>query len=1604
MRKVAFKLNYWSYEETQKADGQEALYIIVTGRTPKGESVTCRIDDFPVAVYLELPKRSKYKRGMKNGRKKGGKKSKGNKVIWNKKKCKYLYNYFCETNKFQAPFKYKMVKQDNLYRKETMLCLKLFFRTEKATKIFAGNLRKKQFHIPSVGSFDKGELKLHEENIDPVIKFTAVKDILPTGWVEVTETILEDEQNLNEDERKFSYSDIDFYAKWSNVVSLKDKTHTSTGVEIPESVALKYLAFDLETYSKNHNSKQPDPEPKANVIFQNAIEIGELYGESRVILCSLGKHNPVDGVENRFYKKERDLILDFVKIINEFQPDIFIHYNGMGFDWQYIMKRAEVLGIYTKFMKFSRILGEKAKLRTTTWQSSAYGKQTLTFPDPVGVVNLDACIEVQRNQSKLKNYKLKTVTEEFIGETKDPISYRQLWILYQLTIETKKYMGESHKITDDDLTEIKVLVRKIMDKRFADGPVKKLRRKLLRSKKSTVKQYLLRPLFLTGKYNVQDTRITRKLVETLNMDQTMEATSNVCGIPMSYLHTRGQLVRVVALLYRYTSFRNIVIPTVDKNKEYIDYQGATVFNAIPGFHKLVGCLDFASLYPSITRALNICWTTNKDNDPKFPDERTFVREWEDHVRCPHDPKKRKPNKNNKTLCYKHRYRWERPVYHPDGSITGEGLLPEIIRKLLGTRKLIKKDMNRANATIRMHKGEVSSDDVKNFKKWGYTIIEEGSLTPEEYKKVVIQHTKFNAQQLAVKVTANSTYGCLGAKKGPIPNIEGAASVTQQGRELIQETVNKITSTYKEAENVYGDSVTGDTPILCRMDGNVFYRTIDNLPKSDEYCLAPENEKEYAIPKKGLEVWSDKGWTKVKGIMRHYTKKKIYRVLTHTGVVDVTEDHSLLDLNGDEIKPNEVSVGDILLHKDLPTRVMVFIKNRKIKKCAYALGLFYGDGSCGAYDCPSGFKRSWAINNQNLDFLNKAKECLEDAYPKYTFKILDTMKSSGVYKLVACGDVKKLVTTWRKLFYHEKYKKVPDFILNSEKSIIQQFYDGYYDADGDKDKNGYLRFDNKGKIGSAGLYLISNILGYPVSINTRSDKDQIYRMTLSRTKQRKNPNIIKKITDLGETEDFVYDIETENHHFSAGVGRLVVHNTDSTMVRFIGKSPQESWDLSIEAAEVATHYLICMILGFEEETTFDVDGVKKRIDKISKEEIKYLKDKEKCMVYAYIDCPILLEFENMYGEFFQLTKKRYRAIRYDRDGNKVGKTIEKGIILKRRDNCDFARNCYRDMFVSAMENRLGKEFVINLLYDWVHKLFTRRVPDTDLIVYIGVKDIFEYAKKKIQKKPFDKRSNPYLDHSGKEFTDPYGVNDPRLKFSNIPQTLLALKIIRRGTKLATNTRLEFVYLENEDDLYTSGGVGPKAEDYTYYIENRKILDLRPDRFVYLENKLMRPVMEFLTVEFIIEKIPYKGKIEDRFKAEINNLKNELISYRINANKKTEDKVNYIIGIPTSIERKKRDFDFKEWCETKKETGPAKNTVKKGSDIYQTALHYKSYLILTKLNRQYGIKKRPSRRPDGRGNDFYIRDSQLAKTIINARKNYRRVVNQLFDLFSPVVFCE
>lgn len=438
--------------------------------------------------------------------------------------------------------------------------------------------------------------------------------------------------------------------------------------------------------------------------------------------------------------------------------------------------------------------------------------------------------------------------------------------------------------------------------------------------------------------------------------------------------------------------------------------------------------------------------------------------------------------------------------------------------------------------------------------------------------------QMDIEQYLIKILLNSVYGVFANPYFCLYDIDIASSVTMTGSAMIRESAKiaqeYVKDNYSVTDDivVYGDSVTGDTPLLLKnsLTGDVTFKQIDEISeewedysqfKLEELGRTDKEQSKVSIYK----IWTSDGWSDIKRVIRHKVKKDIYRVKTHIGLVDVTEDHSLLDSDKNPLKPIDCKVGQELLHhypnfnnkspkshseiykiKDLISDLS--IENQK----AFIYGFFYGDGSCGFYNCKSGDKYSWAINNSNTEYNNLLVDLLGSVYGE-EFKILDTIKSSGVYKIVPSTGNKKYVLEYRHQFYnYKKYKIVPDEILNAQDDIKESFLAGYFLADGykcDNTKCKNLTFHNKGKIGIFGINYLFKSLGYNCSLNDRSDKKNVYRLLATPKKLRKSQTQVKGIYKLYSSDGvYVYDIETNSGNFNTGTP-LIVKNTDSNFFDF-----------------------------------------------------------------------------------------------------------------------------------------------------------------------------------------------------------------------------------------------------------------------------------------------------------------------------------------------------------------------------------------------------------------------------------------------------------------------
>lgn len=497
------------------------------------------------------------------------------------------------------------------------------------------------------------------------------------------------------------------------------------------------------------------------------------------------------------------------------------------------------------------------------------------------------------------------------------------------------------------------------------------------------------------------------------------------------------------------------------------------------------------------------------------------------------------------------------------------------------------------------------DSAKTFAMWGRAII-----GPEKYGVFSLKGKLLNVRdatisQLINNEEINSIKQILGLKE---------KKVYTDTKELRYSKIMLLTD---------ADCVTGDTPLLLKdTNNNILTDTIERL--TDNFTKDEISNKEFGNT--DLQIWTEKGWTKIISIMRHKVTKTFYRVLTHTGLIDVSEDHPLLTIDGIEKTSKDCVIGDKLLHSfpiinenkiNIPDNLEQFKINELWKyasKCkipyyqsykkldlikelniiktqpvielnhtnttinkneAYVMGLFWADGSSGIYKweynykpknrpneyCYNRITYSWAISNNNIKFLEKAKEILEKLY-NLEFKIIEckTVRVNKSYKLIINGGIKTkdIVEKYTNLFYYKndhKYKNgnkyIPKEILNSKTDVREEFLIGYYNGDGyghDIHKETELKFDVEGKISAQCLFILCKSLNYEVSINILENKPNIISLILTKGHQQWNKHKIKKIIKLGKIENYVYDLETENHHFQGGIGQMVVHNCDGSHIK------------------------------------------------------------------------------------------------------------------------------------------------------------------------------------------------------------------------------------------------------------------------------------------------------------------------------------------------------------------------------------------------------------------------------------------------------------------------
>lgn len=747
---------------------------------------------------------------------------------------------------------------------------------------------------------------------------------------------------------------------------------------------------------------------------------------------------------------------------------------------------------------------------------------------------------------------------------------------------------------------------------------------------------------IVAEYCIQDCKLVNYLMNKLCVIVNNVGMANVCYVPFSYLFTRGQQIKIFSLISKECRENGFLIPILNKNNFTNDgYQGATVLNAQTGFYKEpVVCLDYASLYPSTMISENLSVDTlvmsnqyrnlpgYKYKYVKINDERTHT-----FVQA----------KKNKDGTYE------------------RGLIPNILIRLLQARKDTKKRMK---------------DEKDDFMK-----------------------SILDGLQLSYKVVCNSVYGSMGASISPVYCQPVAESTTAMGRWYLELGRDKVLERFPGTGAVYGDSVTGRTPILLKNkktnkieihqieDLNNQWKEYKNFKIYDDdlYCKQYNELNDYM-------VWTDKGWSNIKKIIRHKTNKKIYQVCTKSGYVEVTEDHSLLDKNRKILKPLDCKDDTRLLH-------------------SYPKYNFY-----------------------DIDI-----NVLEN-YKKSNYKRSNTLFNAYKYLI--------LKLSFKKDDLSAMYSDEPFHILNKNEICNIKT----------KDEN----------------------RKYNIDINQISYKNDYYLNIYYMRKSNYN--------------EFVYDLETEEGVFQAGVGDIIVKNTDSCFYKF-----DTGYDLTSETF---------LKKSKEEKNKIRKKALKKAID-IGFEAEKYMQ--------TLLPYPHKFEYEKTYLPFILFSKKRYTGKLYETDIEKAKYIDAKGIVLKRRDNAKIVKTIYggaNQIIMDEIDIEKAKNYVINSL----DKLVKGKLPEEEFIVTKTYKPPPAYKAYKI-----------YIETGDEKY------------LSRLPaQVTLGTRIAKRdpGNAPQSNERLKYIYIEKKAKKGEKILQGDKIETPEYIKENK----LKIDYLHYITNQLQNPLTQ------------------------------------------------------------------------------------------------------------------------------------------------------------------
>jgi DNA polymerase delta subunit 1 len=492
--------------------------ILMFGTSPSGESVTIRINGFEPFFYV------KPKDGVPS-------------YVCEQSIIKWFRSN-CEDCVPVIEHVQRSIIQNLQTCSEQMNVLKVHFPSSKLRRLLSQAIRNNEL----AGIADRG---IFEDTVNPLNQFVAVTNNVPCWFVEV------ESLDLIPESKRISKTQIEI------VCELK---HCVPKPEILVSAPFTILAIDIEVATKPNTFPVPKEDP---VICISCVVRGP-FCDRTLLLCWRLACPPAGkewGFEQCLFSGERQMLIAFTELVRVTDPDIITGYNVMDFDLNYLLRRAETLGVREMTM-IGRIKKTKVWQREDVFSSKQKGMRVTKMADVDGRVIFDL-LPVMQGEYQLESYSLGFVTTQLLKRTKEDVPHYLITGLWNGTDEDR-YRVYSYCVKDsllcNDATKNSLIVKEQL------------------------------------------------LISFVEM-------AKVCRTPIHSLVFKGQQERVMSLLMPWLQEAKLILPFSDKSDKKkesdITYNGGLVLEPVKGFHEkeIVATLDFNSLYPSIIQRFNLCYTT-----------------------------------------------------------------------------------------------------------------------------------------------------------------------------------------------------------------------------------------------------------------------------------------------------------------------------------------------------------------------------------------------------------------------------------------------------------------------------------------------------------------------------------------------------------------------------------------------------------------------------------------------------------------------------------------------------------------------------------------------------------------------------------------------------------------------------------------------------------------------------------------------------------------------------------------------------------------------------------------------------------------------------------